>query len=144
MASTSIHCPHCGTELDQDPSASRAGGVRCPGCRLIVAAGRGRITEHDADGRAQQGRAAGILASAARRAEADPIAPDAVLDALDDVAERLGVGVGRLRMTDYVDAQSAEPSLPSLATVLATYPAWKAARAAAETRRDGRGLAATG
>lgn len=76
-----------------------------------------------------------MMANAARRAEGAPGDPAVVVGALLSVAEVVDVDVSRLRMTDYDRMRLAEPALPTLAVVLATFATWKAARAAAARAR---------
>jgi hypothetical protein len=101
---------------------------RCPTCRLVVGAGRATDTRGDGITLSGAGTAAGFLAAAARREEAEEADPTWVAGALADVAELLGVEVGRLRMLDYQEATGRDPELPELGVVLATFKTWKAAR----------------
>ena len=127
------HCPHCLLPIgDGSVWPFPVQASRCPHCRLLIGAGRAREdTAEDGDARSR-GSAAGVLANAARRehseAAEDPIA---VLRVLCQVADRLGTPVERLRMLDYQEEAERGAEQPSLATVLATFGTWKAARAAA-------------
>jgi len=105
--------------------------IRCPQCRLIIGPGRarGEATE-DGDARSR-GSAAGVLANAARRANSEPGVHADVIAALVLTAAEVGCAVERLRMLDYQAQAERAPDRPDLATVLATYSTWKAARAAA-------------
>ena len=125
------HCPHCHAVLQADaprPFPQRA--MACPRCRLIVAEGRALFDVERAANTAVSG--AGVMVNAARREQAEPIDPMVVAEALQEVAEVLGVAVAKLRMTDYEHLTTTRPDLPSLGQILATYDQWKAARAAAD------------
>ena len=121
-----MYCPHCGGEL---PAHDDAKGGRCPSCRLVVGVGRARAEPDD------EVRSGGFMANAARREEAEPVAPELAFEALRAVAEEVGCAVERLRMTDYDRAVRDGTAGPSVAQVLATFDTWKAARAAAGADR---------
>lgn len=57
---TGLSCPHCSGVLPAGWSSGRAG--RCPTCRLMIGAGRGRSARS-----APPGSAANLLANRARR-----------------------------------------------------------------------------
>lgn len=134
------HCPHCMLPMgasDRWPYPQTA--MRCPNCRLIVGPGRAR---EDGSGQADarsRGSAAGVLANAARRSDEINFDPDTILAALRQVAGELDCVVERLRMLDYQREQDADPKLPDLSSVLATFGTWKAARSTAA--REGRAAA---
>lgn len=127
---TTVHCPHCLLAIADDV----AGGyperpMRCPHCRLTVAPGRAR---HDVpEGQVSSGSAAGVMASAARRADAPPVTDEAVDRALEQAAREVGTSVQRLRMIDY--QRVAGPEMPDLSSILERYGNWKAARRAVVT-----------
>jgi hypothetical protein len=101
---TGLSCPHCSGVLPAGWSPGHAG--RCPTCRLMIGAGRGR------SGRAATlGSTGNLLANRARRADAVTLRADPA----------------RMRMTDYLRLSTADPSLPTLEVVLATFSTWKAA-----------------
>ncbi len=135
------HCPHCMLSMGEAPSwpFPRA-AVRCPNCRLIVGPGRARADgSGQADARSR-GSAAGVLANAARRNETVTSTPPEILAGLHRVAEEVGCVVERLRMLDYQEHQDADPTLPDLSSVLATFGTWKVARATAATERRDEGV----
>jgi hypothetical protein len=108
--------------------------MRCPNCRLIIGAGRARAEAVADEGEARsRGSAAGVLANAARRVQAEVGDREEVLDGLRRTAALVGSGVERLRMLDYQQAADRDPTLLDLSVVLATFTTWKAARAAAAT-----------
>lgn len=119
---TGLSCPHCGGVLAAGWSSGHAG--RCPTCRLMIGAGRGRPARS-----APPGSAANLLANRARRADAAPEDPREVGLALVRAAVTLGGDPARMRMTDYLNLSTENPSLPTLEVVLATFSTWKAARA---------------
>lgn len=132
------HCPHCGGYLAVSPSVEPGppSAMRCPGCRLLVAARRG-ITSAAAADVASTGVAAGTMAGAARRATGRTMAEDDIFQRLRQAAEVLGVPVARMRMVDFdVLAQRGEVDL-HVADVLTNQPSWKHACRAAD-----RGVAA--
>ncbi len=135
METVTPHCPHCLLAIGGDaPLPYPPVAMRCPQCRLIIGAGRAR-GEIGVDGDARsRGSAAGVLANAARRAHSEPRDRDEVMAGLATTAGRLGCAVERLRMLDYQDAADADPALPDLSSVLATFGTWKAARGAAGLR----------
>ena len=131
--SMSPYCPHCNDQLEGHDD-SRAG--RCPSCQLVIGAGRVRAEPTG------ESRPGGFMANAAKRAEAAPVDPSRARAALCEVAARLGCRVQRMRMTDYDLQTRTDPSLPSVAEVLATFPSWKSARADAGAALDQRRVAA--
>jgi hypothetical protein len=100
--------------------------MRCPYCRLTVAAGRGQFDLDHVDRTA--GSASGVLAHAARRQACESIGPDEVADALEFVARETGTPVQRLRMIDYERLSGQHDSLPQLASILEECGTWKGAR----------------
>lgn len=123
------HCPHCLMPIGADAYLPYpAAAMRCPQCRLIIGAGRARVeASEDGDARSR-GSAAGVLANAARRADAAPGDDAEILAALRATAAMLGCAVERLRMLDYQHAAERDATLPNLSSVLATFGTWKAAR----------------
>ncbi len=122
-----MHCPHCDAPLPATWIAEEPG--RCPTCRLIVGAGRSTAVAGDGACLSGAGTAAGVLAGAARREEAEAEDPALVAAALREAARRMGVELRRLRMLEYQQVAAGDPALPSLAVVLATFGTWKGARA---------------
>ena len=130
------HCPHCLLLLhDADALPYPAAPMRCPHCRLVIGAGRAR---HDGDsgeyGARAHGSAAGVVANAARREEAEVLEPQVVTVALRDVADSVGAPLDRLRMLDYQEEAEQDHDLPPLASVIATFGTWKRARREAASR----------
>jgi hypothetical protein len=125
---TGVHCPHCflvveaGVELPW-PRAP----LRCPHCRLMIGPGRARASGSARAG--ARGTAAGVFAHDARREEnpGEPT-PEAVRTAIRSVAAKLGHPPHRLLMIDYAQEASADPSLPALTSVFASFGSWKRAR----------------
>ena len=106
--------------------------MRCQHCRLVIAAGRGRI--EDGEGAHPNGSAAGVLVNAARR-QGDEGADEATIaTALSEAARSVGTPVKRLRLLDY-QRVSARLRGPSVSAILATHGTWKRARSAASTER---------
>lgn len=124
------HCPHCLLAIGDDAGRPfPPDRMRCPHCRLGIAAGRARTDVDPAS--VSSGSAAGVLANAARREDAEAADPATVSAALRRVADEVGVSVARLRMLDYERFSAADSALPALGTVLATCGSWKTARQAA-------------
>lgn len=124
------HCPHCLLPIGDDADGSfPAQRMRCPHCRLGIAAGRARTDVDPAT--VSSGSAAGVLANAARREDAEAADPLVVAEALRTVAARVEVPVARLRMLDYERLSAADADLPALSSVLASAGSWKKARQAA-------------
>jgi hypothetical protein len=108
---------------------------RCPYCRLVIGAGRCKPEpEATESGARAHSSAAGMLASAARRADGDILDSELIAVALRDVAARRNCPLDRLRMLDYQEESQADPSLPVLADVLATFGGWKRARRSADAQ----------
>lgn len=135
MSAPAAHCPHCLLRIaDGSIWPYPLAAERCPHCRLIVGPGRARL-EAGADGDARsRGSAAGVLANAARRDHGEPGDPHVVLAGLRAVSELRSTPVERLRMLDYQQVAELDPAVPTLATVLATFGTWKAARLEASVR----------
>ena len=127
-----MFCPHCDATLPAAWALDRAG--RCPTCRLVVGAGRATSERGAGTAVSAAGTAAGMLAGAARREEAEAGDAAVVAGALRQTAASLGVEPGRLRMLDYQQVADLDPTLPGLGTVLATFGTWKTARARAAVR----------
>jgi hypothetical protein len=124
-----LYCPHCSRpfgEAGDEPGP--ASPTRCPHCRLLIAAGRGRLTPD----RGQTGAAAGLIANDARRA--DDQDDDTAVDrarasaALVYMASRLGVSPDRLTLTVYGEQLSGEQSLPSVRQIIQAFGSWKLAQ----------------
>lgn len=124
------YCPHCDATLPPDWTEERAG--RCPTCRLVIGAGRATARQGSGITLSGAGTAAGILSSAARRADAEAGDPGAIAAAMRGAAVTLGVESGRLRMVDYQQLSEQDPAVPDLSVVLATFGTWKVARARAQ------------
>ena len=122
-----VYCPHCFlvAEGDGGPGWPHQ-PTRCPHCRLMIGAGRGRPTPEANPG--ARGTAAGVFAHRAKRDETDPASPEDVCEAIRTVAEELGARPERLLMVDYQQCASADPSLPALGDVFAAFGSWKRAR----------------
>lgn len=102
---------------------------RCGYCHLIIGVGRAHdVPDANEFGERAHSSAAGMLASDARRADGDVLPHDVVAQALSRVAAQQGCALDRLRMLDYEAHRQTDPSLPSLADVLATFGGWKKAR----------------
>ena len=127
-----MFCPHCDAALPAAWSRPRAG--RCPTCRLVVGAGRATDRQGDGNTLSGAGTAAGILGAAARRESAAAGEQPVVAEALREAARTVGKEVARLRMLDYQHAADADPALPGLGVVLATFQTWKLARRYAADR----------
>jgi hypothetical protein len=129
VPSAAAHCPHCLLRIaDGSEWPYPRGPERCPHCRLMIGPGRARLEAGDDGDSRSRGSAAGVLANAARREHGEPGDPATVLAGLRAVAGLRASPVERLRMLDYQQAAEVDPSLPSLATVLATFGTWKGAR----------------
>ena len=124
-----VHCPHCSrpfAEVDEGPAPAEP--MRCPHCRLLVAAGRGRPSPD----RGQPGAAAGLIANEARRKSGD--GEDGEVDrarasaAIVYVASRLGVSPDRLTLTVYREQLPREESLPSVTEIVRAFGSWKVAQ----------------
>lgn len=127
---TPAFCPHCLLAVADDVDGSFPPiPMRCPHCRLTIAVGRSR---DDVDGTAgASGSAAGLLASAARRAgpgDGEPVSDAAIDEALQFAADEVGTPVQRLRMIDYQRVSTDHPSMPGLAAILDERGSWKRAR----------------
>jgi hypothetical protein len=125
---SAVYCPHCflvAAEAVTEPWPPEP--ARCPHCRLMIGAGRGRSTPDANPG--ARGTAAGVFAQQARHAGDDADAsPDAVRSAIRDVAERVGARPERLLMVDYQQHAAGDATLPDLTDVFAAFGSWKRAR----------------
>jgi hypothetical protein len=122
-----IYCPHCSrpfAEAAEGPAPAQP--TRCPHCRLLVGAGRGRRTPD----RGQPGAAAGLIANEARRAKGGDSEVDRARAsaAIVYVASRLGVSPDRLTLTVYREQLPSEKSLPSVSQVVQAFGSWKRAQ----------------
>ena len=127
-------CPHCLLPIAEDVEGPHPPApMRCPHCRLSIAPGRARSDVGEPGAVPASGSAAGILANAARRENAEPVSSEVVVDALRRVAEEAGSSVGRLRMIDYQRIADPDPELPSLASIVESCGGWKRARRLAST-----------
>jgi hypothetical protein len=123
------YCPHCGLVVEQkiDTSSWPNAPVRCPHCRLLIGAGRGR-SDPDCDP-GIKGAAAGVLSRQARREDSeDAAAPEDILEAIRQVARDLGMKPERLLMVDYQQHADSNPEVPPLRDVFARFTSWKRAR----------------
>jgi len=100
--------------------------MRCPYCRLTIAAGRAQLDDQQHDRTA--GSASGVLAHAARREGAAPVTTNAIAEALLFAAREAETPVQRLRMIDYERVSGRHSSLPRLASILEECGTWKRAR----------------
>ena len=133
METATAHCPHCLLAL---PGVSALPyppqPMRCPFCRLVIGAQRARADADSGEhGARAHGSAAGVLANAVRRDGGMVLDEHDVVEALRQVALRIASPLDRLRMLDYQVEAEQDSSLPGLASVIATFGSWKAARAAA-------------
>jgi hypothetical protein len=122
-----IYCPHCaGPFGEAGPGPAPAHPTRCPNCKLLVGAGRGRRTPD----RGQPGAAAGLIANEARRSDVDGTEIDRARAsaALVYVASRLGVSPDRLTLTVYREQLPGERSLPSVSQIVQAFGSWKRAQ----------------
>ncbi len=127
-----MFCPHCDAALPATWARQHPG--RCPTCRLVVGAGRATNQQGEGITLSGAGTAAGILGAAARREGAPSGDHSIVAEALREAARTHDKEVGRLRMLDYQHAADADPALPGLGVVLATFGTWKLARLHAADR----------
>jgi hypothetical protein len=124
------YCPHCSqqfAETDGDPAPPRP--LRCPHCRLVIGAGRGRATPD----RGQPGAAAGLIANEARRGERESTDVDRsrAAAAILYSASALGVPPDRLTLTAYRERLWSADSLPEVSEIVQAFGSWKLAQAAA-------------
>jgi hypothetical protein len=124
------YCPHCSqqfAETDGDPAPPRP--LRCPHCKLVIGAGRGRARPD----RGQPGAAAGLIANEARRGERDATDVDRgrAAAAILHSASALGVAPDRLTLTVYRDGLSSADGLPEVSAIIQAFGSWKLAQAAA-------------
>ena len=137
-----VYCPHCSrpfAEADSEPAPAEP--ARCPHCRLLVGAGRGRPSPD----RGQPGAAAGLIANQARRADGDGKDVDRARAsaALVYVASRLGVSPDRLTLTVYREQLPNEKALPNVTDIVRAFGSWKRAQdEALELRKSRRATAA--
>jgi hypothetical protein len=122
-----LYCPHCSrpfAEAEAGPAPRHP--TRCPHCKLLVGAGRGRRTPD----RGQPGAAAGLIANEARRAESDGTEVDRARAsaALVYVASQLGVSPDRLTLTVYREQLPGEQSLPTVRQIVQAFGSWKRAQ----------------
>ena len=138
----SLYCPHCSRPFaEAGPDQAPEHPTRCPHCKLLVGAGRGRRSPD----RGQPGAAAGLIANEARRAdgEADEVDRARASAAIVYVASRLGVSPDRLTLTVYREQLPAEQSLPTVRQIVQAFGSWKRAQDEAfQLRRSGEATAA--
>ena len=128
-------CPHCFLEVASDvPGGWPPQPTRCPHCKLLIGAGRGRDSAEATPG--ARGTAAGVFAHQAREADDSGVyvSPDRVRDAIRTVAETTGSRPERLLMVDYQQRAAKDQSLPGLNDVFAAFGSWKRARREAAHR----------
>ena len=134
-ANTEGYCPHCQLLVERgvaQPWPPRP--ARCPHCHLMIGAGRGQSQPSREPG--TKGTAAGVFSRQAKREGVEPeSSPEEVLEGIREAARQVGERPERLLMVDYQQIAAADPSLPPLRDVFATYGSWKGARrkAAADT-----------
>jgi hypothetical protein len=130
-SSTGAHCPHC--HLLVEPGAAGPwppAPVRCPHCHLLIGARRARARPSGVAG--AKGTAAGVFSREAKRGDdRSSASEDEVLIGIRDAAEQVGERPERLLMVDYQQLAAADPELPPLSDVFATFGSWKRARRAA-------------
>jgi len=121
------YCPHCFLLIESDVGSDwPPEPTRCPHCRLLIGEGRGKPTADANPG--ARGTAAGVFAHRAKRDDVEKASPDEVCTAIRKVAGELGSRPERLLMVDYQQHASADPDLPDLADVFASFGSWKRAR----------------
>jgi hypothetical protein len=121
------YCPHCFLLIEGDVAPDwPPEPTRCPHCRLLIGEGRAKPTADANPG--ARGTAAGVFAHRAKRDDTDSASADEVCEAIRTVARELGARPERLLMVDYQQHVSADPSLPELSDVFATFGSWKRAR----------------
>jgi hypothetical protein len=128
-------CPHCFLEVAAEvPEGWPPKPTRCPHCKLLIGAGRGRDSADATPG--ARGTAAGVFAHQARDADdsGEHASPDRVRDAIRTVAETTGSRPERLLMVDYQQRAAKDQSLPGLNDVFAAFGSWKRARREAAQR----------
>jgi hypothetical protein len=131
-ATTDAYCPHCFLLVEEGvPEQWPAQPTRCPHCRLMIGAHRGRATPSANPG--ARGTAAGVFAHQAKRRDESDVSPDEVRAAIRAVAEQLGARPERLLMVDYQQRASHDKNLPGLSDVFAAFGSWKRARREAAT-----------
>ena len=126
MDHDALHCPHCHLGLEGwEPRLA----ARCPHCRLVIGAGRAIARVPGG----LPGRAASAAAMLVLRDgdDGEVLAPGDVAEGLRAAARIGGVGVSELRMVDYAQLEQDGADVVPLRDVLATFGAWKPARAAA-------------
>jgi hypothetical protein len=122
-------CPHCFLEVASAvPEGWPPEATRCPHCKLLIGAGRGRESSDATPG--ARGTAAGVFAHQARDADEseDRASPERVRDAIRAVAASTGSRPERLLMVDYQQEAAKDASLPGLNDVFAAFGSWKRAR----------------
>jgi hypothetical protein len=94
----------------------------------MIGPGRARPTSEANPG--ARGTAAGVFAQQAKHADegGEHASPEAVREAIRNVAGRLGFQPERLLMVDYQQEAATDESLPTLTDVFACYGSWKRAR----------------
>ncbi len=128
-------CPHCFLEVASAvPEGWPPQATRCPHCKLLIGAGRGRDSSDATPG--ARGTAAGVFAHQARDADdtGDMASPDLVREAICRAAETTGSRPERLLMVDYQQLAAKDPSLPGPNAVFAAFGSWKRARREAAQR----------
>lgn len=121
------YCPHCFLLVESAVSEGwPSEPTRCPHCRLLIGEGRAKPTADANPG--ARGTAAGVFAHRARRDDKEPASAEDVCEAIRTVAAELGARPERLLMVDYQQRASADPSLPELGDVFASFGSWKRAR----------------
>jgi hypothetical protein len=123
------YCPHCFLLLETGVSGPwPPQPTRCRHCRLMIGPGRARPTSEANPG--ARGTAAGVFAQQAKHADegGEHASPEAVREAIRNVAGRLGFQPERLLMVDYQQEAATDDALPTLTDVFACYGSWKRAR----------------
>ena len=123
-----VYCPHCSQEFARTDGPAPPRPLRCPHCKLVIGAGRGR----EKPDRGQPGAAAGLIANEARRSEQETTDADRARAAAAVVyaASKLGIPADRLTLTLYRD-QAASEALPGVSDVIQAFGSWKLAQAEA-------------
>src|SRR3954447_20766521 len=113
-AEQGAYCPHCFLVVEEDVDLPwPQEPVRCPHCKLLIGAERGKETGEAAPG--ARGAAAGVFAQHARPGQDDSdVSADGARAAMRAGADDVGSRPERLLMVDYQQRASEDPELPDL------------------------------
>lgn len=122
------YCPHCAMLVADADGPWPVPARRCTFCDLLIGTGRATAAPAAEAGERAHASAAGVMRGRAVAACGEVLDREAVLDALEAIALEEGcTSLGRLRMLDYARHAARDESLPSVASVVATFGGWKAA-----------------